>query len=163
MDKLHIIDNTFGAVYHCNTVTRSYRWISCCVVDVTHATRSDNRELGAHGECLIGVEIEDISTEAGCASCVLGHKFAEVVLCEQVDGEVMFEYCDVGVCSCTLDKSTLYLGTCEVFVVENTMLGVSALTMQLILAIGRFVEVCAPLYKVGYQLRSATHYQLYGL
>ena len=89
-----------------------------------------------------------------------GDELAQMVLRQQVDGEVVLQYGDVGVAAHLLDEGALDFGTREVLVVEDAVLGVSALAVEFKAAVGGLVEARAPGDEVGDELGGAANDQL---
>ena len=76
-------------------------------------------------------------------------EFAQVVLRQEVDGEMVFQHRDAGVPANRLDQRPFDLGAREVFVVEDAVFGMPALVVQFESAVGGFVEACAPFDQVA--------------
>ena len=91
LDKLHILGYSLSAVAHRNTIARSNFWIGGCVVDISATASRYNGEFCQCCENFVGLGVEDVSTEASQAACVARYNLAEVVLCEQIDGEVILQ------------------------------------------------------------------------
>ena len=85
-----------------------------------------------------------------------------MVLRDYLHGEVVLLNVDVGARTHSRHQSALYLGARVVGVVQDAELGVSALAMQVELAVLLAVEVDAPLHELGNLLRRIAHHLLYG-
>ena len=97
LDELHVFGDGLGAVAHGDAVACGDARIGRRRIDVAAAARSDDGEFGQHGFDLVALQVQHVSSEAGQAARVAGDEFAQVVLCQQVDGEMVFENRDVGV------------------------------------------------------------------
>lgn len=80
-------------------------------------------------------------------------ELAQVVLRQEVDGEMVFQHRDAGVPANRLDQCPFDLGAREVFVVEDAGFGMPALAVQLETSVGSPVEARAPFDQVADQLR----------
>ena len=158
--ELHILGLRLGTVAHCDAVTCRNIRVGGRMVDISATACCHNGELGEAGENLVGLSVEDIGSEARQTTGVAGYNLAEVVLREQIESEVILQDGDVRVVAHLLDKRTLNLGTCEVLIVENTMLGVSTLTMKVETAILSAVEACSPADQILRRARGISHHQL---
>ena len=87
---------------------------------------------------------QDIRTIALNIGSATSNAHAEMVLGDDLYGEMIFEDINIGVVAYRSHESTLDLCACVVGVVEDTELGVSALTVEVKGAVGLLVEVYAP-------------------
>ena len=97
LDELHVFGDGLGAVAHGDAVACGDARIGRRRIDVAAAARSDDGEFGQHGFDLVALQVQHVSSEAGQARVWRVDEFAQVVLCQQVDGEMVFENRDVGV------------------------------------------------------------------
>ena len=162
LDVLHVLGDGLGAVAHGDAVARGDDRVGGRGIDIAAAARGDDGELGEHGLDLVGGEVEHIGAEAGQPARMARDEFAQVVLRQEVDGEMVFQHRDAGVPANRLDQRPFDLGAREVFVVEDAGFGMPALAVQFESAVGGFVEACAPFDQVADQLRSTFHDQLDG-
>ena len=162
LDELHVLGDGLGAVAHGDAVARGDDRVGGRGIDIAAAARGDDGELGEHGLDLVGGEVEHIGAEAGQPARMARDEFAQVVLRQEVDGEMVFQHRDAGVPANRLDQRPFDLGAREVFVVEDAGFGMPALAVQFESAVGGFVEACAPFDQVADQLRSTFHDQLDG-
>ena len=125
-----------------------------------HPARGHDGHLGEHGFDFVGVEVEHIGAEAGQAARMAGDELAQVVLRQQVDGEVVLQHGDVGMALHLLDQRPFDFGAREVFVVEDAVLRVSAFAVELETSVGSLVEARTPGDEVGDELRCAANDQL---
>ena len=119
--------------------------------------------LGKEGIYLARLLIEHIGTVTLDAGGVSRNDDAQVVLGNDFDGEMVFEYRDVGVLLHRIDEAGLYLGTGVVFVMQDTELGVAALPMKVKLAVLLLVELHAPLDELLYLSGGFAHHLLHSL
>ena len=151
------------AVAHGDAVAGGDHRIGGRGVDVAAAARGDDRKAGEHRLDLVGLLIEHIGAETGQTPRVAGYEFAQVVLREQVYGEVVLEHRDVRVLADRLDEGAFDLGAREVLVVEDAVFGVAALAVEFEPPVGGLVETRPPGDEVPDQFGRAAHDQLHGL
>ena len=163
LDELHVLGDGLGAVAHGDAVARGDDRVGGRGVDVAAAARGDDGELGEHGLDLVGGEVEHIGAEAGQPARMARDEFAQVVLRQEVDGEMVFQHRDAGVPANRLDQRPFDLGAREVFVVEDAGFGMPALAVQLETSVGSPVEARAPFDQVADQLRGPAYDQSDGL
>ena len=163
LDELHVLGDGLGAVAHGDSVARGHDRIGGRGVDVAAAARGDDGEFRKHGLDLVGPLVEHVGAEARQPPRVARDELAQVVLRQQVDGEVPLEHRDVRVAAHRLDEGSFDLGAREVLVVEDAVLRVAALAVELEASVGGRVEARAPGDQVADQLGSAPHDQLHGL
>ena len=104
--------------------------------------------------------IRPIAVDIGCATGDLG---TQMVLGDDLYGEVVFLDGDVGIAPYSLHQTALNLGTSIVGMVQDAELRVSALTVQVEVSIGLTVEVHAPVHQFSDLLRGISHHLLHGL
>ena len=105
-------------------------------------------------------DVGAVALNVGRASC---DDFAQVVLSEDFHGEVVLEDVDVGVVLNSLHERLLNFVSGVVGVVQDAELAVSALAMQVEVAVGVLVEVHAPLNELSDLPRSLGHHLFHGL
>ena len=81
----------------------------------------------------------------------------EVVLGEHIHGEVVLQNVDVAVALDGAHQCAFHLGTREVLMVEDTVLGVTALTVERVATLGGLVETSTPADEVLDTLGSSLH------
>ena len=163
LDEFHVLGHRLGAVAHGDAVARGDHGVRGRGVDVAAAARGHDGEFRKHGLDLVGVEIQDVGPERGQSARVARDEFAQMVLRQQVDGEVAFENRDVRMLPHRLHERPFDLGSREVLVVEDAVLRVSAFAVELETPVGGLVETRAPGYEVGDQFRGPPHDQFHGL
>ena len=162
LDEFHVLGDRLGTVAHGDAVAGGDIGVRGRGVDVAAAARGDDGEFREHGLDLVGVEVQDIGSEAGQSARMAGDEFAQVVLRQEVDGEMVFEDGDVRVAFYRLHERPLDLGSREVLVVEDAVLRMAAFAVELETPVGGLVEACAPGYEVGDQLRSPPDDEFHG-
>ena len=160
--ELHVLHRTFCTIYHCLAVARSDDGVGSGLVDGTAATCTHQRHLAQIRVHLLRLGVEHVRTVAINIRCATCDARSEVVLRDYLHGEVVLLNVDVGAGAHRSHKAALYLGTRIVGVVQDAELGVSALAMQVELAVLLAVEVDAPLHELGNLLRRIAHHLLYG-
>ena len=163
LDEFHVLGDGLGAVAHGDAVARGDDRIRGRRVDVAAAARGHDGELREHRFDLVGLLVEDVGAEAGQPPRVARDELAQVVLRQQVDGEVVLQHGDVRVLAHRFDERPFDLGAREVLVVEDAVFGVAALAVELEASVGGLVEARAPGDEVADELRRAAHDQLDGL
>jgi hypothetical protein len=94
---------------------------------------------------------------------VARNDLAQVVLGQQIDGEVVLQNGDILMLANSLNEGTLDLGTRQVLMVKDAVLGVTTLTVQIKATILSLVETHTPTYKFCCRLGSLTHNDLHSL
>ena len=113
-------------------------------IDVAAAARGHDGEFRKHGLDLVRFEIQHIGSEAGQSARVARDELAQMVLRQQVDGEMVFEDRDVRVLFHRLHERPFDLGSREVLVVEDAVFRVTALAVEFETPVGGLVEARAP-------------------
>ena len=160
--EFHVLHRALCTIYHCLAVARSDDGVGSGLVYGTAAARTHQRHLAQIGVHLLRLGVEHVRTVAINIRCATCDARSKVVLRDYLHGEVVLLHVDVGACTHRSHKAALYLGTSVVGVVQDAELGVSALAVQVELAILFAVEVHAPLYELGNLLRRVAHHLLYG-
>ena len=125
--------------------------------------RGHDGDFREEGVDLARLLVEHIRPETFDAGRVARHDDAQVVLGDDFDGEMVFEYRDVGVLFHRIDEAGLYLGPGIVFVVQDTELGVAALPMEVKLTVLFLVKLHAPLDELPDLTGSFAHHLLHSL
>jgi len=162
LDILHILGYGLRAVAHSYAVARRHQRIGRGIVYIAATARSYDREFRQHGLDFVGIEVEDICSEAGQTARMARNYLTQMVLRKQVYGEVVFENGDVLVGTHLLDKRPFDLGTRQVAVMQYAVRRVATLAMKIEPPVGSSVEIDAPAYKVFGRFGSPPHYELDG-
>ena len=87
LDEFHVRDPAAGAPGHCNSIARRGVRIGGVEIDLARATGSQHSVTGINGDDLSGADILHIQAQAA------GWRFgqAELVGCDQINGEMMFK------------------------------------------------------------------------
>ena len=160
--ELHVLHRALSTIYHCLAVARSDDGVGSGLVDGTATTRTHQRHLAQIRVHLLRLGVEHVRTVAINIRCATCDARTEVVLRDYLHGEVVLLHVDVGAGAHRSHKSALYLGARVVGVVQDAELGVSALAVQVELAVLLAVEVHAPFHELGNLLRRIAHHLLYG-
>ena len=96
----------------------------------------------------------------GSAAC---HPRTQVVLSDNLHGEMIFLDGDIRTMAHCLHQSALYLGSSVILMVEDAELRVTALTMEVKLTVLIPVEVDTPFHEFTYLLRRIPHHLLHSL
>ena len=109
-------------------------------VDVAHAAGGQEGHFREVGVDAVGVAVEGVDAVALDVGGVFGDALPEVVLGDDVDGELAFFDFDVGVAACRFEQAALDFFAGVVLVVEDAEFGVAAFTVQ-VEAVAVLVEV----------------------
>ena len=96
----------------------------------------------------MGVGVEGIGSIAFDAGSVLGHPLSEVVLGDEVDGELVFLEFDIGMVGDSLQETALDFGTGVVFMVQDAEFAVPSFAVEVEASATVLVEVDAVLHKL---------------
>ncbi len=163
LDELHVLGDRLRTVAHGYPVARRHDGVRGRGVDVAAAARRHDGELREHGLDLVGPLVEDVGAEAGQPAGVASDELAQMVLRQQVDGEMVLQHGDVRMVSDRLDQCPFDFGPRQILMVEDAVLRVAAFAVELVASVGSLVESGSPFDQVGDQLRSPSHDQLDGL
>ena len=163
LDELHVLHGALSTIDHGNAVACGDERIGSGVIHSSHTACCDegqSREEGIDLSCLL---IENVSTIALNVGGATGNDSSQVVLCENLDSEMIVKDIDVLMSLYCLDKRLLNLVTSVVGMVKDAELAMSALTVQVKVALLVFIEVYAPVYESINLLGSLSHHLLHGL
>ena len=150
LHKLQVAEHAAGTVHHSHTVASGNDGSGGGRVDVAHAAGGQEGHLGQVGVNAVGVAVEGIDAVALDVGRVLRHTLTQVVLGDDVDGELPLLDFDIGVRTGGLEQAALYLLAGVVLVVQDAELRVSAFTMQVeLVAFAVKVEVNAVLHQLA--------------
>ena len=163
LHELHVGHRALGAVHHRYAVARGHGRIGRRLVDGTDAAGRHHRYLGQIGVDLARLLVEHVGTVALDVGCAARHLHAQVVLRQYLDGEVVVQHFDVRVGLHGAYQGRLYLCSRVVGVVQDAELRVSALAVQVEVAVLLAVELHAPLHHLAYLLGAALDHEFHGL
>ncbi len=109
LNELHVLDRSFGAVYHRYAVACGYKRIGSGSVDGSHSSCGHEchpRQKCVNFACRRIKHVGTVACDVGCTPC---DNLAQMVLSDDFYSEVIFEYVYVGVGFYGLDKRLLYL------------------------------------------------------
>ena len=95
LHELQVGQHAARTVHHRHTVACRDDGCGCGSVDIAHATGSQQGDLGKVCVNLIGAAIEGIDTVALNTRGVFGDTLSQVVLGNDVDGELVFLYFNI--------------------------------------------------------------------
>ena len=145
LDELHVLDHALGPVHHRHAVARGYGRVGRRVVDIAHAAGRHDGHFGQHGVYFVFLEVQHVGSEAGDVGRALFDEPAQVVLREDVDGEMVLVDVDVVVAFDAFHQGALDLVTGQVVVVQDAVLAVPALAVQIVPSRRVLVELGPPL------------------
>ena len=161
LHELHVGHGALGAVDHGYAVAGGYDGVRRGLIHCAHAAgthHGHSREVGVH---LLGLGVEHVGSVALYVGCAARHFNTQMVLRDDFYGKVVLPDVDVGAGSHCLHESALNLGTGVVGMVQYAELGVSALAVQVELAVAVAVEVHSPAHELAYLLGSHLHHLLH--
>ena len=161
LHKLHVFDEPFGTIDHRDAVARRHIRVGGSGIDSACAACSHKGDATEIGVDLARLGVEDIRAIALDVGCATGDAHAEVVLGDDLYGEVIFEDINIGVVANRSHESTLDLCACVVGMVEDPELGVTAFAVKVKRAVLFLVEVHAPVDEFLDLLRRLAHHLLY--
>ena len=88
--------------------------------------------------------------------------FAQMVLGDYLDGEMILENVDVGIGAHGLDEALLDFESGVVGVMEYAEFGMSTFAVQVESSVGAFVEVDTPFHKLAYLCGGFRHHLAHG-
>ena len=163
LHELHVLHGAFGAVDHGFAVAGGDDGVGGGLVDGSASSGAHECDFGEVGVYLLRVGVEHVGAVAVDVGCAPGDACAEVVLGNDLYGEVVFLDFDVGAGSDGCHEPALDFSSCVVGVVEYAELGVPAFAVEVEVAVGVLVEVHAPGHELAYLLGGVFHYLLHGL
>ena len=139
--EFHVADCPFGSICHGDAVAGGYQGVGGGGVDCAYAACGHHCGTGQEGLYAAGGLIEHVGSVAGDIGGAAGDYLAEVMLSDDLHGEVMLEDLDVGVALHLLYQAELNLGAGVVGVVKDAEFRVATLAVQVVGAVGLAVEV----------------------
>ena len=163
LHELHVLYHTLGAEDHGYAVARGDDWVGSDLIDVADAAGGHHGEFGQESDDLVGLLVHHI----GAVAAYIVHPrlvgASQMVLGDNVDGKVLFVDVDVGMILDLRDERALNLEAGVVEMVQDAELGVTALAVQVEVAVGALVERRAPRQQLLYLRRSLGYHLLHHL
>ena len=144
LHELHVLDGTFGAIDHRDTVARRHQRIRGRLVDSADASGSHKRDFREERVDLPGLHIHDISAITFDMGRLARNGHTQMVLRQDFDGEVVLEDFNIGVCLNGTDKAVLYFCARIIFMVQDAEFRMSAFAMEVEISIRILVEIHTP-------------------
>ena len=163
LDELHVFNHGLGPVRHGDAVARRHPRIGRHVIDIPHAAGGDDRHPGKNGLDTPPLQVHHVGTVTLDTFRMPRHELPQMMLREQIYGEMIFEHFDVAVALDLRDERPFDFGPRLVLVMQNTVLRMPPFAGELVSPLPGFVEPRPPLHEVLHQLRSARHDQLHRL
>ncbi len=157
--EFHIFHRTFGTVNHGDTVSGSHQRIGGGLVDGSYSSHQSH--FGKVSIYFSGLRVEDISAVTFDIRCLAGNGHSQMMLCQDFNGKLVFDYRDVRMPLHGFNQAVLYFRSRVIFVVKDTEFRVSPFAMQVKFTLFVFVEVYSPLYQFFDLCRSFTHHFLH--
>lgn len=158
LDELHVLYSAFCAIHHRDAVAGCNKGIGGG--GVHSACAACGHEGGACQELvyIAGVLVKDICAVAGDVLGAAGNNFAEMVLGDDLYGEVVLEHIDVRILPHFTDKALLNLKACVIGMMQYPEFGVSPLAVQVKIALLISVEIHSPFKQLPYLGGSLCHH-----
>ena len=158
LDELHILHRTLGTIDHRNAVTGRNLGVGRCRIDSACSTGCHERDTAQVGVYLLRLGVEDIRTVALDIGGATGYPYAQMMLRDDLYGEMILQHFDIGVIAHRSHQTALDLKSRVVRMVQNSELRVSAFPMQVKRAILFLVEVNTPMHQFFDSLRGVLNH-----
>ena len=122
LHKLHVLHRSFGAIDHGDSVASGYDGVGGGEIDSSTAASAHDGNFREVGVYLLCVRVEHIGTVAVYVGRTPCDASAEMVLGDDLHGEMVLADVDVGIGLHSLHQPTLDLSTSVVGMVEDTEL-----------------------------------------
>ena len=162
LHELHVLDDALGAIDHRDAVARGDVGIRGGGIDSPRAAGGHQRDARQERVNLLCVGVEDIGAVALDVRHVAVHLASQMVLRDDLHGEMVLQHRDTLVAAHGTDESLLDLVARVIGVMQDAELAVAALAVQVELAILVLVEVHAPFHQVSNALGRVPHHLLHG-
>ena len=157
LHELHVLDRSLGPVNHRDAVARGDVRVGRGGIHGSRSACCHQGDAAQEGVYLMGIGVQDVCAVALDVGSLAGHLDAQMVLCDDFNGEMVFQHGNVLVGSHGSHQSSLNLKARVILVVQYPEFAVSALPMQVVLAFWRLVEVDSPLHQVVDGLGGVAH------
>ena len=163
LHELHVLYLALGTVDHGYAVAGGNVGVGRGGVYGSGSARGHQCETAQIGVNLSGLGIQYVGAVAFDVGRAASDADAQVVLCDDFHGKVVFQHFNVGIAAHGFHQSALYLGSGIVGMVEDAEFGVSAFAVQVEIAVLLLVEVHAPFDEILYALRSVLYNLFHGI
>jgi len=140
LNELHIITNSLGPICHGDSVAGSNGGVGRTLVNITDATRCNQRGFGRKLLHRASLAVEHVSAKAFNIFPVAVNRFALMVLRDEFNRVVMGIDGDILKAFYFFQQSAFYFIARNVFEVENPVVGMSTFFGQIIIAVALFIE-----------------------
>ena len=145
LDKLHVFDDTFGAIDHGYTVSGCNLGVGGGGIDGTCSAGCHEGDTTQIGVDLLGLGVEDIRSVTLDIGCTASDTHTKVVLGDDLDGKMVLQHLDLRVGTHGCHQSALDLRTGVIGMMQDTELGVSAFAVEVKRTVVFLIEVNTPL------------------
>ncbi len=148
LDEFHVFHRPFRAIDHRYAVACGYQWIGSGGVDCPDAPRCHHCDFGE--ECVgpAGLLIKDVSPVAGDVGGPAGHDLSEMMLRDDLKGEMILIDVNLGIGFHGFHQAGLYLRAGVVGMMQDAEFRVSAFAMKVECAVVFLVEIHSPSYQL---------------
>lgn len=145
LNELHVLHLPLGAIHHGDTVAGRDDGVGRCLVNLSGASGSDQRNAGEYGLDLARLGVQHISAIAGYTGHTATDFFTQVMLGDQVDREVMRVDLNVRMFANLLKQGPFDLVPGRVLEVEHPVFAMTTFPREVVVALRITIETCPPL------------------
>jgi hypothetical protein len=131
LNELHIRDPRLGPVRHGDTISGRYLWIPCMRVYLTRASRRHKRHWSAKYFYAVINSVEDVKTKTLNIIAKSRNHLTKMVLCDDLNRKMMFEYVYIFMRPDLCKKCPLYLAPRHVGSVDDPVLRMPSLASKM--------------------------------
>ena len=144
LNELHILYCSLRTVNHSDTVASRNQRIGGCLVNSADSARCHQCYFRKESIDFPCAHVHDVSTITFNVGSVASNGYAQMVLGQYFNGEMILEYRNVGMALYCLYQAVLDFCARIIFMMQDTKLGMSAFPVKVEVAICVFVEINTP-------------------
>ena len=148
LDKLHVGYSSLGTVYHRLAITCSDDRVGGSLINGTTSAGTHHGYFAQIGIHLLGIRIQYVCTITVDIRSAAGNTGTQVVLSDNLHGEMIFLDIDIRTVAHSLHQTALDFCTRIIGMMKDAELAVTALTVEVELAVLLLIEVDAPLHEL---------------
>ena len=153
LNELHVGHGTLGTVNHRLAITRSDDRVGGSLINGTTSAGTHHGYFAQIGIHLLGIRIQYICTITVDIRSAASNTGTQVVLSDNLHGEMIFLDIDIRTVAHSLHQTALDFCTRIIGMMKDAELAVTALTVEVELAVLLLIEVDAPLHELLNLLR----------
>ena len=159
LNKFHAFYTTFCPVNHRNTIARSDDRIRSSAINLSDTACTNHSCSSQNSFYFIRFFVQSIRTITLNIWCNACNIISQMVLRNNIYCEKMFVYVNVWKTRRLFYQSTLHFPTRQIFIMQNTIFGVTAFFGEVIFfLVFFFVKTCAPIYQFLHTFGPFFHY-----